>query len=110
MGFLQALADSCRGVIWFPVMAVGAAALWEFISGVDRIVASCDYVVYWYEMQFLVQQTPQGRALKEKMCGENSDRVREAISLIIPCYELQGIERIGAEVAATTAKHVLLRG
>jgi hypothetical protein len=40
MGFLKALADSRRGVIWFLVMAVGTAVPWEFASGVDPTATS----------------------------------------------------------------------
>jgi hypothetical protein len=37
---------------------------------------------------------PQLRRLEEgRLGGENRDWIREAISLIIPCYELQGMEQ-----------------
>jgi hypothetical protein len=35
MGFLKALVDSCRGIIWFLVMAVRTALLLKFAPGVD---------------------------------------------------------------------------
>ena len=39
-GFQEALADSCRDVIGFPVPAVGTAVPFEFASGVDPTLTS----------------------------------------------------------------------
>jgi hypothetical protein len=67
MGFLKAFADSCRGVIGFPVMAVGTAVLREFASNVDPAATSTVGLVWWYTVQFLVKQNLKRRALGEKM-------------------------------------------
>jgi hypothetical protein len=67
MGFLKALADSCRRVIWFMVIAVGSAVLLEFAFGVDRTATSVVGIACWYAVQFLVKQNLKGSALGQKM-------------------------------------------
>jgi len=67
MGFLKALADSCRGVIWFLAIAVGSAVLLECAFGVDRTATSAVGIACWYAVQFLVKQNLKRRALGEKM-------------------------------------------